>query len=331
MTVREGATIAVTGATGFTGGALARQLLKEGYRVRALTRREPHDENALSQVEWIRGELTDPAALARLVEDADGCFHIAAMYRTEGTAAEFNAVNAQSTALLLEACKAARVRRLVYCSSIGVHGSIAAAQADEDAPLSPRDPYQQSKVLAEQICAEAAAQGDIEVVVVRPCGIYGPGDTRMLKMFSMIQRRSFIFVGAGDAHFHPVYIDDLVEGLILAMKVPEAAGGTYIIGAAEHLPLRDYVATAAQVLELPAPRRHVPYAVMNLAAGACEMLCAPLRIQPPLHRRRLTFFKHHRAFDIGRARRELGYVPRVSLEEGFRRTVAWYRQQGMLR
>jgi nucleoside-diphosphate-sugar epimerase len=324
-------TYAVTGATGFTGGALARRLLDEGYRVRALTRREPPNGHALDGVEWIAGELTDPAALSRLVEGVDGCFHVAAMYRTEGTPEAFNAINAHSTALLIEVAREARVRRIVYCSSIGVHGSVDAASGDEDTPFSPRDPYQHSKVLAENICTSAAEQGGIEMVIVRPCGIYGPGDTRMLKMFSMIQRGAFFFVGSGSAHFHPVYIDDLVEGFVLAMTVPEAAGGTYIIGAGEHLPLRDYVATAAQALGSPAPRRHVSYPLMNLAAGACELLCAPFGIQPPLHRRRLTFFKHHRAFDIGRARRELGYAPRVSLEEGFRRTVAWYRQQGMLR
>lgn len=323
--------IAITGATGFTGGALAQRLTNEGYPVRALSRREPDTSVKARAREWIDGALTDPDAIAELVEGADTCFHIAAMYRTEGRPEEFLRINRDSTALLLEAARKAGVRRFVYCSSIGVHGDVHSGVADETAPFSPRDPYQQSKLLAEQLCREQMAIPGMEIVVVRPCGIYGPGDTRMLKMFDMLQKGTFFYVGPGKSHFHPVYIDDLVEGFMLAMREPAAAGQTFIIGAAEHLPLRDYVATAAHALNVPAPKRHIPYGPVNAAAHMCELLCARLHVEPPLHRRRLTFFKHHRAFTINRARSLLGYAPKVGLAEGFARTVDWYKSEGLLR
>ncbi|MDX3908910.1 MAG: NAD-dependent epimerase/dehydratase family protein [Sphingobium sp.] len=323
--------VAITGASGFTGGALASRLTSEGYHVRALSRRAPDDDVATRATDWLIGGLTDPDSIAQLVKGADTCFHIAAMYRTEGPAEEFLHINRDSTALLLKAARDAGVRRFVYCSSIGVHGDVHSGVADETAPFSPRDPYQQSKLLAEQLCREQMREPGMEIVVVRPCGIYGPGDTRMLKMFSMLQKGTFVYVGQGKSHFHPVYIDDLVEGFMLAMRQPAAAGQTFIIGAAEHLPLRDYVATAARALNVPAPKRHLPYGPVNAAARACELLCAPLNVEPPLHRRRLTFFKHHRAFTINRARSLLGYAPKVGLAEGFRRTVDWYRSEGMLR
>lgn len=323
--------IAITGATGFTGGALAQRLTSEGYPVRALARREPDATVKTRANEWIEGALTDPDAIAALVEGADTCFHIAAMYRTEGRPEEFLRINRDSTALLLDAARKAGVRRFVYCSSIGVHGDVGSGVADETAPFSPRDPYQQSKLLAEQLCREEMAIPGMEIVVVRPCGIYGPGDTRMLKMFDMLQKGTFFYVGPGRSHFHPVYIDDLVEGFMLAMQEPAAVGQTFIIGAAEHLPLRDYVATAARALRVPAPKRHLPYGAVNAAAHMCELLCAPLRVEPPLHRRRLTFFKHHRAFTINRARSLLGYAPKIGLAEGFARTVDWYKSEGLLR
>ncbi|MFT3965870.1 MAG: NAD-dependent epimerase/dehydratase family protein [Sphingobium sp.] len=330
-TAEQAPTIAVTGATGFTGGALARRLVADGYRVRALTRREPTEEERAAGIEWIVGGLTDPIALSALVRDADTVFHVAAMYRTEGPREEFLEVNRDSTQLLLDTSRAAAVRRLVYCSSIGVHGSVDATPSDEDAPLSPRDPYQESKLLAEELCRAAMQQPGLEVVIIRPCAIYGPGDTRMLKIFRMVQRGHFVFVGSGSPNFHPVYIDDLVDGFLLAMTSDNAPGSTFIIGAQDYLPLRDYVGMAAKVLGVRAPSIRVPYGIMNLSAHMCEMLCAPLGIQPPLHRRRLTFYKHNRAFSIARAQRQLGFAPRVGLEEGFTKTVAWYREQGMLR
>ncbi len=322
--------VALTGATGFTGGALARRLIAMGYHVRSMSRRPLTQEERDSGIEWIQGSLTDYDRFDALVAGARYCLHVAAMYRSEGSREAFLKANAESSQALLRASRKAGVERFVYCSSIGVHGSVAQSPADEDAPYDPRDPYQESKLLAEDACREEMMRPGMDVVIVRPCAIYGPGDTRMLKMFRMVQRRSFFFIGAHQPNFHPVYIDDLVEGLLLSMTHADAPGGTFILGGRSYLPLRDYVATAARVLGVPAPRLTLPYGLVNLAARACEALCAPFGIQPPLHRRRLTFFKHNRAFTIERAERMLGYRPAVGLEEGFTKTVAWYREQGML-
>src|SRR5690606_1424109 len=99
----------------------------------------------------------------------------------------------------------------------------------------------------------------------------------------------------------------------------------------KYIPLRAYVGAAAKALGVGLPRLYVPYSLMKVAAILCEGICKPFSIQPPLHRRRLTFFKHNRAFSIDKARRLLGYQPRFGLDEGFRITVAWYRQQGLLK
>lgn len=321
--------VAVTGATGFTGGALARRLAADGYAVRALAR-EPSRLAHLDGVEVQAGDLSDEAALAKLVEGADVAFHVAAMFRKEGAYDEFVKANYLGTVNMLRAARRAGVRRFVHVSTIGVHGSVATTPADETAPFDPRDPYQETKLRGEEACREAMADGGMEIVIVRPCSIYGPGDLRMLKMFRLLLARRFFFVGHGRPNFHPVYIDDLVDGMLLAARVPQAAGETFILGGPRYLPLAEYVAIAAREVGVPPPRLRLPYGPLETAARLCEATFVPLGLQPPLHRRRLSFFKHNRAFSIEKARRVLGYAPAVGVEEGMRRTVAWYRSEGYL-
>jgi len=325
-----GSRVALTGATGFTGGALARRLLRDGHSVRALARGARRLDGMGGSLEAVEGELTDPNALARLVEGADTVFHVAAMYRSEAPPEEFFRVNTGSTRDLLAAARAAGVRRFVHVSTAGVHGHVERTPGDENSPFDPRDHYQESKLAAEVACNEAIAAGGLEVAIVRPCGIYGPGDTRMLKMFRMVAARTFFFVGDGRPNFHPVYIDDLVDGMLRAASVPEAAGETFILGGPRYMPLTDYVAAAARSVGAPVPRLRLPYKPLDLAARLCEATFVPLGLQPPLHQRRLSFFKHNRAFSIDKARRMLGYDPAVDVDEGFRRTVAWYRSEGLM-
>lgn len=322
--------VALTGATGFTGSAVARRLLAEGYHVRALVRRPEARRDMHSQIETVTGSLSDGAALERLVAGAKLVVHVASMYRAEAARERFFEVNHTGTVHLLEAASAAGVHRFVHCSTIGVHGDVDVSPANEDSPCAPRDHYQESKLLAEEACRKVMAEGRMEVVILRPCAIYGPGDTRMLKMFRMLSRGVFVMIGDGQANFHPVYIDDLVEGFMKASTVPEAAGETFIIGGARYLPLAEYVTLAAHALGTVPPKVRVPYSLMAVAAFGCEALCRPFGVSPPLHRRRLRFFKHNRAFSIEKARRMLGYQPRVDLEEGFRRTVESYRSQRLL-
>jgi dihydroflavonol-4-reductase len=322
--------IAVTGGGGFTGSALVKRLLSEGYSVRALVRHADQLAPA-ADLEVVVGRLEDGGALSRLVSGADTVFHIAAMFRTEGSLDEFLKVNYDGTMALLAAAKAAGVRRFVYCSTIGVHGSVSQIPSDETSPFGPMDYYQETKLKAELACRAPGAADGIEMVVVRPCSIYGPGDVRLLKMFRMVQKGLFLFVGDGRPNFHPVYIDDLVEGFMLAMTTPEADGEVFIIGAADYVPLWDFVGTAARAVGASPPKRRIPFGLMDVAARLCEAIFIPLGISPPLHRRRLSFFSSNRSFSIDKARRMLGYQPKVDLEEGFRRTVQWYYDQGLLK
>ena len=331
MATAAGPRALVTGATGFTGGHLARGLAADAARpVRALVRDRARAA-ALPGVELVEGDLTDPDALARAVEGVDVVYNIAALYRAAGLDdAVYRAVNATAVGTLIARAGAAGVRRVVHCSTVGVHGDIEHPPANEDAPLAPGDVYQETKLEGEHVAREAAARAGVELVIVRPTGIYGPGDRRLLKLFRGVARRRFVVLGRGDIWYHLTYIDDLVDGFRLCGTQPAAAGRTYILSGPEVTTLNDLVAITAGVAGVTPLPLHLPVWPFWLAGAACETICRPFGIEPPIYRRRVDFFTKSRAFDSARARAEIGYAPKVGLREGIGRTLAWYREAGWL-
>jgi nucleoside-diphosphate-sugar epimerase len=322
----------VTGATGFTGGHVARGLAARGYDVRALVRKKVSDTSDTSDtlrragITIVPGDLRDREALAAATAGVDVVYHIAAIYRQAGvSAATYRAVNATAVGDLIEAAARGGVRRVVHCSTVGVHGDVQGPPADEDAPLKPGDVYQETKLEGERAAREAGARTAVEVTIVRPTGIYGPGDRRLLRLFRGVARRRWVTLGRGEIYYHLTYIDDLVEGFRLCGEHPAAANRTYILAGGEVTTLNALVALIAEVAAVPAPRLHLPVWPFWIAGAACEALCAPFGIEPPIYRRRVDFFTKSRAFDIARARRELGYAPQIGVREGIARTLTWYR------
>lgn len=329
-------TVLVTGATGFTGGHLATTLARRGYRVRALVRSKSLARFAASSaaragVEAVEGDLSDAGAVRRAAEGTSIVYHIAASYREAGQPdAAYRAVNVEGTRHVLEAAVAAGATRVVHCSTGGVHGHIANPPATEDAPFNPGDIYQDTKLEAEQVARTFGRERGFDVVVARPIGIYGPGDLRFLKMFRGVNRGRFPVLGSGEVFYHLTYIDDLVEGFRLCGEVPGAAGRTYILAGPRYTTLNELIRLIAVELRVAPPRLHLPVWPVWMLGLLCEMVCVPLRIPPPLYRRRVDFFTKSRAFDTTRARTELGFNPAVDLEEGIKRTAAWYRNEGLL-
>jgi nucleoside-diphosphate-sugar epimerase len=324
--------VALTGATGYTGGRLLSALRQRGDQVTALVR--PGSVTRVltaSGAALVEGDLRDPAGLDRLVRGADAVLHVAAVYRTAGHPdSYYRDVNVGGTERLLEAAARAGVARFVHTSTVGVHGDVKDPPADETSPLAPGDVYQATKAEGERIALQFHARRGLPVAVVRPGAIYGPGETRLLKLFRAIARGRYAVVGSGRPFYHPVYIDDLVAGFLLALDHPRAPGEAFIVAGPRYVSQTELAAliarhTGGRVLPFRVPARPLVW-----AGAVCEALCIPFGIDPPLHRRRVEFWTRSRAFSIEKARRVLGYAPKVDLDEGIARTVAAYREAGWL-
>jgi nucleoside-diphosphate-sugar epimerase len=322
----------VTGATGFTGSHLARALAVRGQTVRALVRDASRARDLEAEgIHLAVGDIRDRAALEAATAGVDVVYHIAAIYRQAGVKREvYHAVNASAVRGIVEAAARAGVRRVVHCSTVGVHGDIEHPPANEDAPLRPGDLYQISKLEGERLAREAGDRLGIEVTIARPSGIYGPGDRRLLKLFRGVARGRFPILGNGEIYYHLTHIDDLVEGFRLCGEQPAAAGRTYILAGGEYTTLNQLVALIADVAGVRPPRLHLPVWPFWIAGALCEAFLVPFGIEPPIYRRRVDFYTKSRAFDITRARREIGYDPRVGLRSGIERTLNWYRDHEWL-
>jgi len=322
--------IALTGATGYTGGRLLERFRGRGHDVTALAR--PGSSRIVDPgVHWIEGDLADRDALARLVAGAEAVVHVAAVYRTAGHPdSYYRDVNVGGTERLLDKAARAGVRRFVHTSTVGVHGHVRNPPADESAPLEPGDIYQDTKAEAEALALRAHHERGLPVVVLRPGAIYGPGETRLLKLFRAIARGRYAIVGSGRPHYHLVYIDDLLDAYELALTHPAAPGRAYITAGPRSVSQSELAATIARHTGGRVLPFHVPAWPVQLAGDFVEAICVPLEIEPPLHRRRVDFWTKNRAFSTEKARRLLGYEPNVDLETGVARTAAWYRQAGWL-
>ena len=321
----------VTGATGFTGSHLVRSLVRDGHRVRVLVRSTERAKALLPPgIEVVTGEIDDSSTIAGAVSGSQIIYHLAAAYReARHTDQYYWDVNVGFTSLLLDAARSQGIQRFVHCSTVGVMSHITNPPADEQHPHQPADVYQRTKSEAEKL-ALASHRDGIPVTVARPTAIYGPGDTRLLKMFRLIADERFVMLGSGDIYYHMVHVDDLVGGLRLLGSHPRAIGEIFILGGERYYRLRTIVEMIARAVGVKPPRWRLPAWPFQVAGTVCERICIPFGIEPPIYRRRVDFFTKSRAFTIQKAQRLIGYAPRVELESGIRSTVAWYRTHGYL-
>jgi nucleoside-diphosphate-sugar epimerase len=326
--------ILVTGGTGFVGSHLVRRLLQRGHSVTTLDRRGGLFDDDLRRLgaTMMSGSVTDPADVDRAVADQEVVYHLASPFGDllEPDAAYW-AIEVEGTRTVLEAARRHGVRRVVHCSTQGVHGIIAQPPGDEESPIAPRDYYCYSKAEGEKVVREFMQEG-MDIVVVRPTSVYGPGDTRgWLTLYRMVAKGWFLMVGDGRTYNHPVYIDNLVDLFELVAVAPQARGRTYLAGDQEPVTLSELVGSVAAAEGSRVRIVVFPwYGAAMLVASVVETVCKRLGVRPPLFRRRLSWFKTNRAFRIDRAQNELGYTPRVGLQEGLRRTAQWYRVNGYL-
>jgi nucleoside-diphosphate-sugar epimerase len=319
--------VLVTGGTGFTGSHLVRRLLEKGHKVSVIDNQKGlfYDDLKASGADIEVGSITDKALVEKMVKGREVVYHLAAAFRQLNVPEQYYwHVNVEGTRQLLDAAHRFRVRKFIYCSTQGVHGHIKNPPGNEQSPIAPEDYYQLTKYEGEKVVREYVDKG-LDAVTLRPTAIYGPGDPeRFLMLFRMAKRESFLMFGNGQTFYHPVYIDNLVDAFMLAAETEGIRGQTYIVADEHYYSLNDLVQHVAKSMGVSVRIRHFPFWPLWTAALACEMACKPLRLTPPIFRRRVDWFRQVRAFSIDKAKKELGYRPKVDLATGLNRTAKWY-------
>jgi nucleoside-diphosphate-sugar epimerase len=318
----------ITGGSGFIGSHLIESLLERGFEVKALVHSRPLQIE--DKVETVEGDICDPELLGGALRGIDILFHLAsALGASTIGEKEFRRINAHGTETMLEAARSAGVSRIVHLSSAGVFGAVAQGDiAAEDFPPKPVTVYDVTKLEGEEAALRFAREGS-NVTVVRPGWAYGPGDRRTFKLIKSICRGRFVMATRGRGLQTPVYIDDLVKGILLAAEKGRRAEVFHLAGN-EIMPVKKMAEEIAAACGRKLPRVYLPALPARLAAFMLDKSFAPFRREPPLGRSKLSFFLHSKPLAIDKAKRELGYSPEVDFRHGIERAVAWYRSQGWL-
>lgn len=332
--------VLVTGAGGFIGGYLLDKLLGAGHQVRALALDEA-DAGRIRrpEVEVVMGDVREGASLEGVADGIELAFHAAARVTDWGPWREFEAVTVRGTENMLEVTARAGVRRLLLFSSTAVYATAprGTPPLDEKAPYGgPESPwgfYGRSKMIAEQAALGYQEEGRLEVSIVRPVSIYGPGDRTFLPRIVRYVRSPMAAWVAGRDPLTPfLYVTDAVEGIFAAGMSEKAVGQAYTLGPEPEIRMREFVVAICKEVGIRPPRRSVPYALAAPLAGLSEGLARLVgtREPPSLTGMSLFLMTQDQRYDISKAQRDLGWQPTVSMEEGVRRAAEWARAEGLV-
>jgi len=326
--------ILVTGATGFTGKNLLKYLLNEDNKVNVIVRNKTRLDSLAQHpnINIFEGNIYDEKIVNAAMKGVKKVFHVAAIYRTAGIPDKiYWDTHVKATELLMEAALNEGVERFVHTSTVGVHGDVGTNKpANESSPYKPGDIYQITKLEAEKKVHKFYKEKGLQLSVIRPTAIYGPGDLRLLKLFKIASHKISIILGDGKIKYHMVYIDDLIQAYILASEVKEAIGEAFIIGSNEVYTLNELLLTISEILNRPKSKIHLPAKPFQILGTIMEKIFIPLGISPPIYRRRVDFFTKSRVFDISKAKSILKFEPKTSLKDGLKKTANWYKANNLL-
>jgi len=323
--------ILITGGTGFTGVHLVKTLCATGATVRVIARASSNREQLADlNIEWYTGDVFDEATIEKAIKGATYIFHVAAAYREAKISDQvYWNVHVKSTQLLAKhALYEPQLKRFLHTSTIGVHGHIEEPPADENYRFAPGDEYQNTKVGAEEWIKEFAKENSLPL---RPAGIYGPGDRRLLKVFKMAKLPVCPILGMNTKNlYHLIHVEDLVAFMVHAVQQKQTVGEVYICGNDSAISFKDMVSSIAERLGKKATFLRMPVTPFFILGDVCEAICKFLNIEPIIYRRRVAFFTKDRSFDTSKMRDHAGFECKYANEEGLKLLCDWYKEQGWL-
>jgi nucleoside-diphosphate-sugar epimerase len=325
----------ITGATGFVGGHVAEACKARGIAVSTVAR-SSSDTALLDSLgaTVYRGDLTDARVVQQALEGVEAVVHCAAKVGDWGPVEEYRAVNVEGLRNLLEACKGRQLRRFVHMSSLGVYEARHHHGTDETEPLPDRhvDGYTQTKVESERLALAYQREHGIPVVVLRPGFVYGPRDRTVLpRIIKRLQQGQIHYLGGGGRALNTIYVHNLVDAVFLALEKPDGVGQVYNLTDGEPVSKQRFFEAFADGLGLPHPHQRLPLWLARLAVRCLRLQArwATRRGKMPwMSQAQYKFLLLNLDFSIEKARRELGYRPGFSFDQGIQETIAWYRQNG---
>jgi dihydroflavonol-4-reductase len=322
----------VTGGSGFVGSHLVDQLVERGVSVRCLVRQSSklryldHDNMELAY-----GALDDSTDWDEALAGVDTIYHVAGTTFARRAEDYFTTNHKGTEAILAEAVKRRdQIKRFVYVSSLAAVGPGPDGKpVDENTSPAPITPYGRSKLAGEE--AVRAARDLLPVTIVRPPAVYGPRDYGIFEFFKAVKGGMFPMIGRRDKRVSLVHVRDLVEGIILAGESEASIGRTYFISSEDDYSMRAVADLMAALMHKRAREIAIPKSVAYVVAIAAEGVAAVLRKPPVINRDKVTDLSQISwSCSIERAKSELGYEPRVQLEDGLRETLSWYKREGWL-
>jgi len=324
--------VLVTGASGFVGSHLVDQLVERGTRVRCLVRQSSKLRYLdHKNIELAYGALDDSTDWDEALADVDTIYHVAGTTFARRPS-DYFATNHKGTETILAAALKRRVqiKRFVYVSSLAAVGpGVDGRPVNEDASPAPITPYGRSKLAAEE--AVRAVSDVLPVTIVRPPAVYGPRDYGIFEFFKAVKGGMFPMIGRRDKRVSLVHARDLCEGIILAGESEAAIGRTYFISSEDDYSMRAVADLMAALMHKRAREIAIPKSLAYVVAIIAEGAAAILRKPPVINRDKVTDLSQTSwSCSIDRAKSELGYMPKVQLEDGLRETIEWYKREGWL-
>lgn len=331
----RGKRVFVTGATGLVGGRLAERLAKdEGMKVRVLVRspeKAAHIKKIWSHlnIEPVLGDLANTAALKNGAKDCELVVHCAAWVNDRGTREQYYQANVQGTENILNAARGCQ--RFIHTSSIGVYGLNPKDGTDESSGFdTSQNLYCETKIESEKVVKVAIDKERFPAVIIRPGSVYGPHSaTWTLRPIKAIKDKKFFLIAGGTGLVNYVYIDNLVDGMLLATKNDQIVDDDFIITDGRSTTWSEFFGYYNQMMGNP-PLKSLPLPVAYLTAFGMEIAEKFTGTKPVLSRSAVGFLTRHATFNISKAKRLLGYNPTISLAEGMKLTEQWLRAEKII-
>lgn len=317
--------IFLTGATGFLGTTIVKKLISENHAITALLMPDEPDRG-LGSAGIVRGDITDPATLISKMGGNDAIIHLAGSVGYGHTMKTCLSINKEGTYNVAREALRSGIRRFIHFSSVSVYGRKPDVPLTEESPLEKiGDPYGDSKIDAESVLQEFAGVDGLDLTILRPTVIYGPGDDKFLpKLIENMGSGKARIIGDGGNSVDLIHVDDVADFTSLILRDEKTIGRVYNLTNPENPTWKEMLNIIAYEMDLPAPDRHIPYRLAMVAAGIMELISFFTRKPPRLTRYAVRVVGRQYHYSTERMQQELGFRPAIDLREGIKKCVREY-------